>query len=128
MKKIILQGLTGQGVVCLVLSLFTIAGCKHPQADFRADNTNIEAGDTVNFQDQSTKDPDTWEWIIDPSSPEFIMGTGSASQNPVLRFSEAGSYDISLTVSNSNGTDNERKDDYIEVKHNHSPAIMTSHG
>lgn len=124
MKTIITQVLTGRGVVGIIILLFTLISCSPPEANFVADDTTIEVGDTVNFQDLSTNDPDTWEWIIDPSSAEFILGTGSGSQNPVLRFPQAGSFDITLTAGNSNGTDIESKADYIKVKHNFSPLIM----
>lgn len=125
MKKQIARVYSIPGVLCFFISLITLFSCDPPpEADFTADNTGIGAGDTVNFRDLSSNDPDTWEWSTNPASPEFIMGTGSNSQDPVLRFPEAGSYDITLTVSNSNGTDSETKADYIKVAHNHSPVIM----
>lgn len=124
MKKQITRVFSILGVLCFFISLITLFSCSPPEADFNADNTSIGAGDTVNFRDLSHNDPDTWEWITSPAGAEFIMGTGSSSQDPVLRFPEAGSYDITLTVSNSDGTDSETKADYITVAYDHTPVIM----
>lgn len=51
-----------------------------------------------NFFDKSTNNPTTWEW-------DFGDGETSTTQNPLHTFLSAGTYDISLTVTNEAGSD-----------------------
>ncbi len=76
--------------------------------DFVADITSGFAPLTVSFTDLSTGNPETWLW-------DFGDGTFSEEQNPLHTFTNAGSYDISLTVSNSFYTENTTSFQYIEV-------------
>ncbi|MFM7177086.1 MAG: S8 family serine peptidase [Bacteroidota bacterium] len=76
-----------------------------PVAAFNVNPTNICVGQTINLTDLSTNLPISWNWVITPSTGfTFANGTSSASQNPNITFSTAGSYDIQLTVSNSFGS------------------------
>lgn len=81
-----------------------------PSADFVADNTNVEVGQTVNFTDQSTGDITTWSWDFDNNGTE-----DSAEQNPSYVYNTAGTYTVSLTVTGPGGSDTETKPDYIQV-------------
>lgn len=83
----------------------TITGV--PEADFTADQTTIYAGESVNFTDLSENSPTSWSW-------DFGDGT-SQGQNPIYTFSTPGVYTVSLTVTNSYGSDTETKIDYIVV-------------
>jgi S-formylglutathione hydrolase FrmB len=96
---------------------------KSPEADFQANTTIVDIGEPVTLTDRSSNDPDTWEWNIDPDNFEFMEGTNVNSQDPVLKFNEGGSYSITLTASNSSGSDTENKEDYITVSYNHSPVV-----
>ncbi|MDD4249340.1 MAG: PKD domain-containing protein, partial [Methanosarcina sp.] len=51
----------------------------------------------VSFTDRSTGNPTEWNWT-------FGDGTSSAVQTPVHIYSLAGNYNVTLTVSNANGT------------------------
>jgi len=62
----------------------------------------------VCFTDQSTGNPTSWIW-------DFGDGTTSAQQNPCHIYQEAGTYAVSLMVSNSCGSDTETKPAYITV-------------
>jgi len=80
-------------------------------ADFTADITSGTAPLTVNFTDQSTG-ATTWEWDFDND------GTldATAVQNPSFTYDNAGTYTVSLTVTDGAGTiDTETKTDYITV-------------
>jgi PKD repeat protein len=81
-------------------------------ADFSASSTTVSIGSSVNFTDESFGSPITWLW-------EFEGGTPSTStlQNPQrINYSQTGSYDVSLTVSNSGGSSvTTTKTDYISV-------------
>ncbi|MBQ1731088.1 MAG: PKD domain-containing protein, partial [Bacteroidales bacterium] len=68
-----------------------------PVAAFTADVESGCAPLTVNFTDNSSNFPQTWTWDFD--------GTTSSEQNPSHIFSEPGTYNVSLTVSNLDGSD-----------------------
>ncbi|MCK4406281.1 MAG: lamin tail domain-containing protein [Bacteroidales bacterium] len=82
-----------------------------PQADFEASATSIFVGESIDFTDLSTGDPDTWEWIFEGGTPNT-----SFVQNPDgILYNEVGVYDVTLTVTNLFGTSSLIKTDYIEV-------------
>jgi gliding motility-associated-like protein len=72
-----------------------------PVANFTASNTNICVGDCINFTDQTTNNPVSWNWTFPGGNPP-----SSVSQNPNnICFNTAGTYTVVLTASNANGTD-----------------------
>jgi PKD repeat protein len=73
-----------------------------PKADFTADERRGVEPFTVKFTDLSTGNPTSWSW-------DFGDGTTSIEQNPTHVYQKEGSYDVTLTVSNSYGTDTEAK-------------------
>jgi PKD repeat protein len=79
-----------------------------PNAAFTASATNITAGTTVTFTDQSTGSPTSWYWT-------FGETPVSTLQNPTHLYNNAGSYTVSLTATNSAGSDVETKINYINV-------------
>jgi PKD repeat protein len=78
-----------------------IAGGK-PVADFTVNERIGVAPFTVTFTDLSTGNPTSWQW-------DFGDGTTSTEQNPTHVYEREGAYDVTLTVSNSYGTDTEEK-------------------
>jgi hypothetical protein len=62
----------------------------------------------VEFTDQSTNDPTSWSW-------DFGDEGTSAEQNPTHIYETAGTYTVTLTVSNAGGEGTEIKVDYITV-------------
>ena len=86
-----------------------------PVSDFYADNTNPVAGGHVTFTDMTINDPTSWHWTFTPATVRFINGTSATSQNPVVEFLAAGTYDVSLYTENANGNDTENKTGYITV-------------
>ena len=81
-----------------------------PVADFVADNTTIVEGQTVNFTDLSTNMPTSWSWSFEGGTP-----TSSTEQNPSVVYNTAGTYNVSLTATNSIGDGTETKTAYITV-------------
>ena len=81
-----------------------------PVADFSADATSVTEGSTVNFTDLSTNDPTSWSWTFAGGTP-----SSSTAQNPSVTYNTAGTYDVTLTASNSAGSDTETKTGYITV-------------
>lgn len=78
-------------------------------ADFDSDVTSGDASLIVNFTDESSGAPETWDWDF---------GDGSAhdyTQNPQHTYSMAGTYTVSLTVTSPGASDTETKTGYITV-------------
>jgi len=76
--------------------------------DFSASPTIGNAPLTVNFSDQSTNSPTSWQW-------DFGDGNTSSEQNPSNTFNNAGTFSAALTVTNAFGTYTETKDGFIVV-------------
>lgn len=82
-----------------------------PVADFTADATYIGTGGAVNFQDQSTGNPTSWSWSFPGGTPST-----STAQNPTVYYNTNGVYDVTLTVTNSEGNDTKTITGYITVE------------
>ncbi|MBD3219030.1 MAG: PKD domain-containing protein, partial [candidate division Zixibacteria bacterium] len=87
----------------------TVDPCVAPVADFTGTPTSGNAPLTVNFTDQSTGNPTSWSW-------DFGDGAGtSTQQNPSYTYNNTGTYTVTLTATNSCGSDQVIKTDYITV-------------
>jgi len=93
-----------------------------PVAAFSADKTTLNAGGSVNFTDLSTGAPTSWSWTFEGGTP-----ASSASQNPVVTYAAAGTYDVSLTVTNNNGSSTKTIAGYITVN-TYVPSYCNSYG
>ena len=80
------------------------------QAGFTASSTSIMEGASVTFTDQSANNPTQWSWTFEGGTPSV-----STQKNPVVTFAKAGSYGVTLKVSNDNSTDEIMKAGYIQV-------------
>lgn len=80
------------------------------QANFTASATSIMEGTSVTFTDQSTNNPTQWSWTFEGGTPSV-----STQKNPVVTFAKAGSYGVTLKVSNDNSTDEILKAGFIQV-------------
>ncbi|MCP4112178.1 MAG: PKD domain-containing protein [Desulfobacteraceae bacterium] len=79
-------------------------------ADFIADQTTGNAQLEVKFTDKSTGSPASWQWDFDND------GTiDSTEQNPTYTYNTAGVYSVKLIVSDETATDEELKENYIQV-------------
>lgn len=84
---------------------------RKPVADFRVSKRTIMTGDSVNFYDQSSYSPTSWQWTFTGATP-----SSSNQQNPTgIKYTTAGSYEVKLVVSNSYGSDTLIKNQYIDV-------------
>ena len=79
-----------------------------PVAEFTVNNTNVTILDSVQFTDMSNNLPTSWQW-------DFGDGATSTERNPTHTYSAPGKYTVKLTVTNSVGSDEEVKTDYITV-------------
>ncbi|TVR79671.1 MAG: PKD domain-containing protein [Chitinophagaceae bacterium] len=90
-----------------------------PSADFTP-SSNLEcAGSTIQFTDNSTGDALTYDWSFPGGSP-----SSSTQQNPSVIYNTPGVYDVSLTVSNSAGSDVSSVNGLIEITP--SPIVNSS--
>ena len=81
-----------------------------PVANFTSTSTTICEGESVSFTDQSTDGPTSWSWSFQGGSP-----SSSSSQNPTVTYNTAGTYNVTLVVSNSGGSDTKTSNSYITV-------------
>jgi PKD repeat protein len=84
------------------------SGGSAPVANFSASPTSVAVGGTVTFTDLSTNSPTSWAW-------SFGDGSTSTMQNPTHIYSTAGTYTVTLTVTNSYGNDTMTRSNYISV-------------
>ncbi len=81
-----------------------------PVAAFTADTTSVSTGGSVSFTDQSSNGPTSWSWTFAGGTP-----ASSSAQNPTVTYNTAGTYSVTLTATNSAGSDPETKTNYITV-------------
>ena len=68
-------------------------------ADFVASSQQATVNETmIQFSDISYGTPSSWQWSFSPSTVSYVGGTGSTSQNPEVKFTAAGTYNVSLEV------------------------------
>ena len=112
----------GGGGVHVENNLITIADCP-PTANFVSSQVSVCAipsadQDTVSFTDLSATPSTpitTWAWSFTPATVTYRNGTNASSQNIDVTFDAVGTYQVSLTVTNSEGSDTETKTAYIEA-------------
>ncbi|PLX00882.1 MAG: hypothetical protein C0591_00455 [Marinilabiliales bacterium] len=91
------------------VTIAIIVASNIPVSDFTATPTSGGVPLTVNFTDQSTNNPTSWEW-------DFGDGNNSNEQNPSHVYNDMGVYDITLTVANDDGSDTKTGSNFIIAK------------
>ncbi|MCL4103839.1 UNVERIFIED_CONTAM: hypothetical protein GTU68_029156 [Idotea baltica] len=75
--------------------------CLKPiSAVFTEDFSQVCPGGQVQFTDQSTNMPTSWEWTFQGGTPAT-----STQQNPLVTYANPGNYDVTLIVHNTLGSD-----------------------
>lgn len=90
-----------------------------PVADFTSDVTTGTNLLTVNFTDTSLNNPTSWLW-------DFGDGNTSTLQNPQHTYTIGGTYNVSLTATNSFGSNLITKNSYITSNILAGQQIFTS--
>lgn len=80
-------------------------------ADFSANKNEGCEPLIVNFKDESEGSPNSYSWTFPGGSPAT-----SGLPNPTVRYNESGVYPVSLTVSNSVGSNSISNNGFITVK------------
>ena len=88
-----LSGFSGFGV-----GIYTPVVLTAPTASFTADATTVCESENIMFTDTSIDAPTSWSWT-------FGDGGVSMDQNPVYTYATAGSWTVTLTVTNAIGSD-----------------------
>jgi len=91
------QGIAGRA------SLQNSNGCagsasSPPVAAFTASPNPAQVNQTVTFTDQSSNSPTSWSW-------DFGDGGSSTNQNPTHSYGAPGTYPVTLTATNADGSD-----------------------
>ena len=96
-----------------------VKALKAPVAAFSAHPSTGIAPLKVAFTDRSTGIHTSWKW-------SFGDGTYSREKNPVHKYTKAGNYTVSLTVSNAAGNNTVTKSNYIVVNALKAPVAAFS--
>lgn len=90
-----------------------------PVADFSVNDSTLSLNGSAYFTDHSINSPTSWSWTFQGGTP-----SSSSEQNPQnIVYNISGSYDVSLTVTNADGSDTKIKSQYIYVN-NVQPAWL----
>lgn len=105
--NLVATGVDGNGPLCA------------PVADFYPDQQTVCLNTSVQFFDNSTVGiPTSWSWTFQDGSPSV-----SNSSNPTVSFTSPGWKEVTLTVSNVQGTDSESKTLSIYVSANSADYV-----
>jgi outer membrane protein assembly factor BamB len=91
-------------------NLYALGGVIHPIAKFSANITSGYAPFTAMFNDESTGSPTTWNWNFGDGS-----SVNATLQHPVHTFTTAGTFTVSLNVTNAGGSNTTTRTNYITV-------------
>jgi len=93
------------------MQTINVSGVTIPVADFNVSHSDtICAPLVVQFNDQSLNTPTGWYWTFPGGTP-----ANSEDQNPVVTYTSAGVYNVSLSVSNPTGVNSIEKEQLIVV-------------
>lgn len=81
-----------------------------PVANFSANPTTACPGQSILFTDQSLNAPTAWNWSFPGGTPST-----STQQNPLVFYANPGNYNVTLTVTNSAGSNSITKTNFILI-------------
>jgi subtilisin family serine protease len=93
-------GTVGNNLYIDNINIDGTASASPPIPNFSVNSNSICEGGTVQFTDLSTANITSWSWSFPGGSPAT-----STAQNPTVTYAAAGTYDVTLTVTNSFGTE-----------------------
>lgn len=81
-----------------------------PVVDFSVASTQIYTNSVVQFNNQSSGEITSWNWFFEGGTPDT-----SSSENPAVRYTAAGTFDVQLIASNDTESDTLLMEDFITV-------------
>lgn len=91
-----------------------------PTSNFSASQTSgICSGQVVTFTNTATGSPSSYLWYFPGGTPST-----STSANPTVTYANAGSYNVSLKVTNVTGSDSITKTNYVTI--NQTPSLTST--
>lgn len=97
-----------------------LAGTPPPTASFTANNTQICVGNCISFTDNSTQSPSSWSWSFQGANT-----TTSTAQNPTnICYTTPGTYNVSLTATNTTGSGSATLTGYIIVSNGPTTPVI----
>ena len=81
-----------------------------PTAEFTSDVTTVFETGQVQYADTSTGMPTSWLWTFEGGTP-----LTSTDQNPLVTYDTVGNFDVSLTVTNAEGSNTKTVLQYMTV-------------
>jgi len=93
-----------------------------PEAIVDVERKVICTNESVQFFDISEEgDPTSWSWSFPGGTPAT-----SNAENPTVTYAQPGKYSVTLSVSNSAGSDNVTYTEFISVKNSANPFFTTT--
>jgi PKD repeat protein len=89
---------TGNDKYCQLIPI-KAAGSRATNVDFEASSRRVNAGEEVQMT-ALTDNANRFKWTFFPQTLDYVNGTDNRSMNPVVRFSQAGPYTVSLEAWN----------------------------
>lgn len=90
-----------------------------PVANFTSNTSSIISGQQISFTDSSTNNPTSWNWTFEGGAPAT-----STAQNPVVTYTTEGTYNVTLTASNTTGSNTITKTGYVTVRNTNSLKVL----
>ena len=107
-------------IALYAVSLFGIAASAQvPVANFTGSPVSGCSPVIVTFQNLSSGNPTSWAW-------DFGNGNTSTLQNPTATYFTAGTYTVTLTATNANGSNTLTRSQYITVHQNPSVDFISN--
>jgi subtilisin family serine protease len=116
-------GTLGNNLYIDNINIDGVPGENLPVPNFTATNTTICAGETVQFTDQSQPNVTSRTWTFAGGSPAT-----STAANPVVTYNTPGTYNVTLSVTNANGTTSTTQDNLVIVNPSPSVPVITQNG
>ncbi|NVK27394.1 MAG: PKD domain-containing protein [Flavobacteriia bacterium] len=101
----------------LYIDNINVAGTtvSQPVADFSASDSSVCTSNSVQLTDLSQNSPTAWQWSFSPSGSVQYVNGSSTSQNPEVLFTASGTYSVTMTATNSAGSNTVTKSSLINV-------------
>ncbi len=93
-----------------------------PVADFSpVEDQQLCAGSTVLFTDLSSNNPTSWSWTF---SGAGVSPTSSTEENPIVTLNTSGNLSVSVTATNSAGSDTKSEVLFIDILDSSDPSCF----